>query len=106
MSGDSGPALLVIGGLLLVLVGVAFADHRHKAEQMQRADVARWYCEHENQGCGADPEELEHRSERIEHGWQQRERGYTLLLGALAGSAVTVALGARRSGAEPTRAAG
>jgi hypothetical protein len=74
--------------VLAILVGiVGYADHRHKSTEMQRADVAWWYCANDHVGCGDDAEAVEHRADRIEASWQTRERAYTLLIGGLIGAA-------------------
>jgi hypothetical protein len=73
-----------------VIAGVAVADHARKNGQMHRADVAWWHCEHEGTGCGSDPELAEHKADRIEAGWQRRERAYTAAVAALAVAAAGI----------------
>lgn len=84
--------------VLAILVGiVGYADHRHKSTEMQRADVAWWYCANEHVGCGQDSEAVEHRADHIEASWQTRERAYTLLIGGLIGAAAMALIAARPS---------
>ena len=53
------------------LIGVAaIVDHRHKREQIGRAELATWFCEHEHARCGGPS------SERIEAAWNHRQRVY------------------------------
>lgn len=78
-----------------MLATVGLVDHARKARQMHRADVAWWYCLNEKTGCGKNPEGLEHRADRIEQGWQQRERVYTLLFGVLIGAGAMAGLSGR-----------
>ncbi len=73
---------------------------------MHRAEVAWWFCENHRVGCGKDPERLEHRADRIERGWQQRERIYTVLLGMLLGAGLMAGLGAPRQQARLTEPTG
>lgn len=94
--------LTTITVLLLLLAGAAFADHAYKMRRMHRAEVAWWFCENQQVGCGRDPERLEHRADRIERGWQQRERVYTVLLGMLLGAGLMAGLGALRQRADLT----
>lgn len=76
----------------LIVVGVAFTDHTRKAAQMHRADAAWWRCVDDRLGCGSDPELLEHKSDRIEEGWQGRERAYKGVLVLLGAGAVLIGL--------------
>lgn len=84
--------LLVIAALAVAVVAVGLVDHHLKATRMHRADVAWWYCVNRQVGCGLNPEQLEHRADRIERGWQQRERGYILICGVLIGAALMAVL--------------
>jgi hypothetical protein len=92
--------LALIALVALVVGAVAVADHTRKNRQMQRADVALWYCRSDNIGCGtthAEQEWVEHKSEHIEAGWQRRERAYTAALAVLAlAGALSIIAGLRR----------
>ena len=89
--------LSLIAALVVALGAVGLIDHAWKTRQMHRADVAWWFCANDRTGCGSNPERLEHRADRIEQAWQERERVYTLLLGALIGAGVMTVLGRGRS---------
>jgi hypothetical protein len=55
------------------LIGVAaIADHRSKRQQINRAELAEWYCAHEHTRCGGPS------SERIEASWNDRQDVYEI----------------------------
>lgn len=75
----------------LVLAVAAVVDHRWKEERINRAEVAEWYCSHDGTRCGGPS------SRRIEAHWNERQLGYELGTGTLAGVALVAAgLRARR----------
>ena len=79
-----GLALVVLAlGLIAV---VAQLDHRHKGEIGNAAQLAEWYCDNRGERCGGPD------SARIQHRWEQRERGYkaAFALVALTGVALVV----------------
>ena len=78
----------------LIVVGVAFADHTNKTARMHRADASWWRCVDDQVGCGVNPELLEHKSDRIEAGWQGRERAYKGVLALLGAGVVLIGFGA------------
>jgi hypothetical protein len=55
------------------LIGVAATvDHRSKRGQINRAELAKWYCEHEQTRCGGPS------SKRIEASWNRRQGVYEI----------------------------
>jgi hypothetical protein len=73
-----------------VVVGAAYADHRHKTAVMLRLELSEWYCTHEGTRCG------EGGSKRIERRWNERELGYETSAVVLACGAVVLLDAARR----------
>jgi hypothetical protein len=87
-----------------VIAGVAVADHARKNGQMHRADVAWWYCMHDGRGCGNNPEIAEHKADRIEEGWQRRERVYAAMIATLTAGGLAIGVnGLRRRVTRRTR---
>lgn len=78
--------LALVVGTLALIAGVAELDHRHKGEVGNAAQVSEWYCVHRGERCGGPD------SARIQHRWEQRERGYkaAFALVALAGVVLLV----------------
>ena len=76
---------LVVAVLALIAV-VAQLDHRHKGEMGNAAQLSEWYCVNRGERCGGPD------SARIQHRWEQRERGYkaAFALVALAGVALVL----------------
>jgi len=64
------------------IVVAAIADHSNKGSRIYEAEVLEWYCAHEGTHCDGPS------SERIETGWNERELGYEIAVGALSGFAI------------------
>ena len=65
------------------LIGVgAIVDHRIKQTRIDRADVSRWYCEHDGTQCGGPS------PDKIEEHWNERQGGYEVAVAGLAGFAL------------------
>ncbi len=75
--------LLALAALALVTVA-AELDHAHKRSASNAAQVSEWFCSHRGERCGGPS------SARIQHRWEQRERGYKTTFALLSAAAVVL----------------
>ena len=64
----------------IVVAIVAVTDHRRSRARSNRAQLAEWYCDHKGTRCGGPS------SERMHEAWENRELGYKVTEGVLAGA--------------------
>ena len=64
----------------IVVAIVAVTDHRRSRAGSNRAQLAEWYCDHKGTRCGGPS------SERMHEAWENRELGYKVTEGVLAGA--------------------
>ncbi len=70
---------------LAATIGLAaIADHRNKQDRMNRAELAEWYCAHQQVQCGGPS------PSRIEAHWNQRQWMYQIVVVGLGGTAVAL----------------
>ncbi|HEX6663103.1 MAG TPA: hypothetical protein VF025_05470 [Gaiellaceae bacterium] len=75
---------LVVLCIALSLTGIAVAvvavtDHHRSRARSNRAQLAEWYCTHQGTRCGGPS------SVRMHEAWENRELGYKVTEGTLAG---------------------
>jgi cytochrome oxidase assembly protein ShyY1 len=81
---------LVVLCIALSLTGIAVAvvavtDHHRSRARSNRAQLAEWYCQHEGTRCGGPS------SVRMHEAWENRELGYKVTEGTLAGAVLLAA---------------
>jgi hypothetical protein len=70
---------------LAAMIGLAaIADHRNKQDRINRAEVAEWYCAHQQVRCRGPS------SNSIEAHWNQRQWMYQIVVVGLGGTAVAL----------------
>jgi hypothetical protein len=87
------PRLAAVAVTLVLLAAIGAAgvvDHTLKTRRMNRAEVSEWYCEHTQTRCGGPS------SNRVEHAWNRRERGYQIALGVVLAAGVLTIVKRRR----------
>ena len=66
--------MVVAGVAMVAAASAAVLDHRHKVHVLHRLQLAEWYCEHREARCGGPS------SAAAERRWNERERGYVIVL--------------------------
>ena len=78
-------ALTVVALAAIAVAVVAVTDHHRSRARSNRAQLAEWYCTHQGTRCGGPS------SDRMHEAWENRELGYKVTEGTLAGAALLAA---------------
>jgi hypothetical protein len=71
---------IALSAAAIVVAIVAVTDHHRSQARSNRVQLAEWYCDHKGTRCGGPS------SERLHDAWENRELGYKVTEGVLAGA--------------------